>query len=140
MGVRARVGAQLPPLVVAHDPERDPEVGEPAGGARALERAERIGKELRHVDVRSGHVLVSLRSHPPQGQAGAASSCGRSSVMSYHGAFEPTKMWRCGRIPGSSSRLPMGTMATPRSGATRGRFEPHRLQKTVVKKRASGTL
>ena len=35
-----------------------------------------------------------------------SSACGRSSVISNHGAFEPTKMWSVGRMLGSSSSEP----------------------------------
>ena len=52
---------------------------------------------------------------------------GRSSVMTSHGAFESTKVWNCGAMPGSSSnapsridtcRPPTGQIATEQARAT----------------------
>lgn len=37
---------------------------------------------------------------------GNSSYCGRSSSISYHGAFDPTKMWHSGFTPGSVSSVP----------------------------------
>src|SRR5262249_29608482 len=97
--------------------------------ARAGERAKGVLQELRERDVQARHGRV-LRGH---WGGGASTSCGRPSVISYHGAFEPTKMLRCGRMPGSSSRLPIGMIEMPRSRARRAVCEPQRWQKTVVK-------
>jgi hypothetical protein len=49
---------------------------------------------------------------------------------------------RCGRAaePGSSSKLPIGMIAMPRSRSTLGSFEPQWRQKTCVNQRAPGTL
>ncbi len=51
---------------------------------------------------------------------GASFCCGTSSVISNHGAFEPTKMCPCRRIPGSLSSVPAGTstVSPMNSGAT----------------------
>ena len=38
-----------------------------------------------------------------------ASDCGRSSLISNHGAFDPTKMCSVGRIVGSSASEPIAT-------------------------------
>lgn len=38
---------------------------------------------------------------------GKASNCGKGSVISNHGALEPTNTWKAGRTPGSLSRVPI---------------------------------
>jgi hypothetical protein len=45
----------------------------------------------------------------PVGLYSNSSCCGRSSVIVYHGAFEPTKMWALGRIEGESTNVPSVT-------------------------------
>jgi hypothetical protein len=61
---------------------------------------------------------------------GHSSNCMSSSVISYQGALDPTKMWATGRTPGSSSSVPSATPTLsgyepniPASG------DPQRLQK-----------
>src|SRR5262249_59862095 len=78
--------------------------------------------------------------HAGHAVAGRSSCCGRSSAISNQDAFEPTKMWRSGRMPGSSSSAPMGTRAIFRAWSNQGSFEPQRRQKTLKKKRDSGGL
>jgi len=56
------------------------------------------------------------------------------------GAFDPTKMCRIGRIPGSSSSEPIGTITMQRSRSKRGTGEPQRRQKSCPKNFASGSL
>ena len=51
-----------------------------------------------------------VRSRATRNQRSANSSCcGKSSVISYQSAFEPTKMCSDGRMRGSSTSVPMVT-------------------------------
>ena len=65
---------------------------------------------------RDSHALYAL--------GGYSACCGKLSAIVYHGAFEATKMWYCGRMPGSSSSVPIGMMAMPRPLSMRGMLEP----------------
>src|SRR3954451_17607469 len=56
--------------------------------------------------------------------------CGKSSVISYHGAREPTKIWAFGWIDGGSTSVPMATWTKPPSRTTDQSSEPQRLQCT----------
>ncbi len=47
-----------------------------------------------------------------------ASNCGRSSVISNHGAFDPTKICRDGRIAGASTSVPIATCTQAPSRTT----------------------
>jgi hypothetical protein len=69
---------------------------------------------------------TSGRVTPGASNGGGNFSCwGIESVIVYQGALEPTKMWFCGRMPSSPSRLPAGANARPISAATIGVTEPH---------------
>jgi len=59
---------------------------------------------------------------------GYSSCCGRSSVMGYQPAFEPTNMCLVGRMPGSPSRLPAGAITMPMPGSSMGATEPQMRQ------------
>ena len=60
--------------------------------------------------------------------------------MSNQFAFEPVKIWHVGRMAGSVSKVPAGTIAKPRSCERNGAAPPQVEQKATLKKRASGTL
>src|SRR5262245_48878483 len=65
------------------------------------------------------------RRERADGQAVACSSnCGSSSVISNHGAFEPTKMCFVGRIEGASTSDPSATCTYSPSRTTEKRSEP----------------
>src|SRR5215469_3366092 len=57
-------------------------------------------------------------------------SCrGRLSVISQHGAMEPTKTCNVGRTTGSSSNKPAGMLIVVKYGAWLGPVEPHTRQR-----------
>ncbi|MCY3820591.1 MAG: hypothetical protein OXH52_14720 [Gammaproteobacteria bacterium] len=45
------------------------------------------------------------------------------------GAMAPAKKWRCDRVPGSSTTLPMGIRANGNHAPAEGTAEPQRGQK-----------
>src|SRR5687767_5736886 len=63
---------------------------------------------------------------------GYASYRGSESVISYQGAFDPTNMCPCTRMPGSSSSVPAGTNARPSPGISDGATDPHAVQNERV--------
>src|SRR5215218_6000819 len=105
------------------------ELGGPSGGVEACservdERSEVVGRGVHAVDLADRRARLLDRSprvrradQPISGgsvsspQAQYSSFCGRSSVISYHGAFEPTKMCSLGRIAGTSTSDPIATCA-----------------------------
>jgi hypothetical protein len=56
---------------------------------------------------------------------GHSSNWGRWSVISYQGAFEPTKIWASGRNPGSPVTVPSVTQLNFPPSATAPKGEPH---------------
>ena len=69
---------------------------------------------------------------------GSSSYFGRSKGEGNHEALEPQKTFCCGRMPGSSSRVPAGTTIFLPPWTAQGRDEPQFLQKHVAKYFASG--
>jgi hypothetical protein len=59
--------------------------------------------------VRPRFAAKQVRSRFPQTSPMWPRYCGRLSVISCQGAFDPTKMWALGRIEGASTRVPMAT-------------------------------
>src|ERR1051326_3812118 len=55
-----------------------------------------------------GSTAGRVSPSPPPYSGGKPAYCGSESVISYHGALEPTNQWHCGLIPSSPSRLPAG--------------------------------
>src|SRR5437762_7764588 len=137
--------------VVELDDEKVPEgfgrrqaekVGE-KGGRRLLVAAmdDRVVEPNAHGLPPPDEKRASLRYSPGSGpEPGRPGFRGRSSVIVNHGALECTKMLARGVIPGSSSRLPMGTTATPRLSSSHGTLEPQRRQNTCMNRSASGGL
>jgi hypothetical protein len=62
-----------------------------------------------------------------------ASYCGSESEIVCHGAFEPTNICACGRMPGSASSVPAGMTAIPASGKRSGATEPQVVQNDRVR-------
>src|SRR5262249_53479524 len=62
-----------------------------------LTGTQRRKEELGHAAERNRHRNVYLRSCRCAGEN--SSYCGKSSLMSCHGALEPTKMWQEGFTP-----------------------------------------
>lgn len=71
-------------------------------------------------------------------RAGISSKVGSSDASTCQGAREPKYTFDKGLIPGSSSRVPAGTMTALPLRDAHGRLEPHWLQKQVEKYFASG--
>src|SRR2546426_5642811 len=65
--------------------------------------------------------LVRLRRKQHQT---ASSNCGSSSLISNHGALEPTKMCAVGRMVGASTSEPIATCTKAPSRTTEKRKDP----------------
>src|SRR5262249_34543049 len=105
--LRAMMG--LPSTTKATPPQRQLPRGAPVSGSDG---------------ARSGSVSAST-------PGGYPSQVGSPSRISYHGAFEPTKMCPIGRAPGSPSNAPDGRNSLPCHGVvSSGTGEPQRSQNT----------
>src|SRR6266850_3983816 len=71
---------------------------------------------------------VGLSTPDMPNSGGYSSCCARESVFSYQGAFDPAKIWACGLIPSSPSRLPAGHTTLPMSCISIGVIEPQTRQ------------
>src|SRR5687767_4303396 len=78
----------------------------------------------------------------PRGPVSGGSSsgcCGRLSVISCQGAFEATKVWYWGRMPGSPSTVPSRIeISFPSGHIPPKRLEPHTPQKTLTAASGAG--
>src|SRR5687768_16199862 len=115
------------------------------GGARSSAGVVQ-GRAGQREGCRQGGEATAANHGSPYGEVfgpvsgGSASGCcGRLSVISCQGAFEATKVWYWGRMPGSPSTVPSRIeISFPSGHIPPKRLEPHTPQKTLTAASGAG--